>query len=110
MGAFKSKAQTKQTEDLTKLKEQLKVIVYDDELVDELAPVIAKLKAVEGFDKVWELVEAKEKQIEALATDGYWSKQASGEDNQHQQHDDAPENKTDDGVNALIQSKYSVEK
>ena len=47
---------------------QLERFVYDPELAKELAPVFVSLLSVEGFDKVIELLETKEKQIEAISS------------------------------------------
>ena len=46
---------------------QLERFVYDTELAKELAPVFVSLLSVEGFDKVIDLLETKEKQIEAIS-------------------------------------------
>ena len=46
---------------------QLERFVYDPELAKELAPVFVSLLSAEGFDKVIELLETKEKQIEAIS-------------------------------------------
>ena len=46
---------------------QLERLVYDPELAKELAPVFVSLLSVEGFDKVIDLLETKEKQIEAIS-------------------------------------------
>lgn len=45
---------------------KLEAYVYDAEVAQELAPVFAAMAEVEGFDKVMELLDAKEKQIEAI--------------------------------------------
>ena len=45
----------------------LERFVYDPELAKELAPVFVSLLSAEGFDKVIELLETKEKQIEAIS-------------------------------------------
>ena len=45
----------------------LERFVYDPELAKELAPVFVSLLSVEGFDKVIDLLETKEKQIEAIS-------------------------------------------
>lgn len=42
--------------------------VYDEELAQELASTFAQMESVEGFDKVIELLDSKEKQIEAITT------------------------------------------
>ena len=54
----------------------LERFVYDPQLAKELAPVFVSLLSVEGFDKVIDLLETKEKQIEAISSS-----------NQHQQTD-----------------------
>ena len=46
---------------------QLERFVYDQELAKELAPVFVSLLRAEGFDKVIDLLETKEKQIEAIS-------------------------------------------
>ena len=46
---------------------QLERFVYDPELAKELAPVFVNLLRAEGFDKVVDLLETKEKQIEAIS-------------------------------------------
>jgi len=45
----------------------LERFVYDPELAKELAPVFVSLLNAEGFDKVIDLLETKEKQIEAIS-------------------------------------------
>ena len=57
-------------EQLTDWSERLQsyVYVYDVELSAELAPVFATLSTVQGFDKVLELLDTKEKQIEAIGS------------------------------------------
>ena len=46
----------------------LERFVYDPQLAKELAPVFVSLLSVEGFDKVIDLLETKEKQIEAISS------------------------------------------
>lgn len=41
--------------------------VYDAELALEIAPVFAAMEGQEGFDKLIELLDSKEKQIEAIS-------------------------------------------
>ena len=41
--------------------------VYDGELAQEIAPVFAAMEGQEGFDKLIELLDSKEKQIEAIS-------------------------------------------
>ena len=45
----------------------LERFVYDPELAKELAPVFVSLLSAEGFDKIIDLMEIKEKQIEAIS-------------------------------------------
>ena len=45
----------------------LERFVYDPELAKELAPVFVSLLSADGFDKVVDLLETKEKQIEAIS-------------------------------------------
>ena len=41
--------------------------VYDEELAQEIAPVFAAMEGQEGFDKLIELLDSKEIQIEAIS-------------------------------------------
>lgn len=86
MGGFNKKAEHEQTTALDVMKTKLKGIVYDDELVDELAPIFAKLSTNEGFDKVIELLETKESQLEKIAG-GEWTKQITDSDDQSSKSD-----------------------
>jgi hypothetical protein len=45
---------------------KLEAYVYDPEVAQELAPMFVAMSSVEGFDKLVELLDAKEKQIEAI--------------------------------------------
>lgn len=45
---------------------KLEAYVYDPEVAQELAPTFVAMSGVEGFDKLVELLDAKEKQIEAI--------------------------------------------
>lgn len=64
----KKPAPTPQVDDLAAVKERLKKIVYDDKVVDELAPIFGKL---EGGDNspIWELLEAKEAMLTEVGED-----------------------------------------
>ena len=70
---FSKKAETQHTSALDVYKNKLMNIVYDEETANELAPIMAKLAQHEGFEKVWELLEAKEAQVEQVAG-GEWNK------------------------------------
>lgn len=108
LNGFKAKTETVADEDLTAVKEKLKAVVYDDELVEELAPIFAKLQVNEGFDKVWEIVESKEQQINALSKDGYWaSQQSKPSAAQDTDEDGDSTDDSEDPVNSLIKQKYS---
>lgn len=51
---------------LADMANRLVASVYDLEVADSLSPVFVAMSAVEGFDKVMELLDAKEKQIAAI--------------------------------------------
>lgn len=79
MKGFSKKAEIKHTTSLDVFKTKLKGLVYDDEAVEKLAPIFAKLSTTEGFDLVLDLLESKELQIEKLAG-GEWCKEESNHD------------------------------
>ena len=57
--------------------------VYDAELALGIAPVFAAMEGQEGFDKLIELLDSKEKQIEAISkgsSDGKTSPESKGKD------------------------------
>ena len=86
------------------IKQRLKGIVYDEELVNELAPVFMKLQGQEGFNQVFELLETKEKQIEAISGGDWFKKETNPENKQ-----DSQDNPTDDGenlVDSYLSEKY----
>ena len=74
MGSAKNKADDNKGALEAEIKSKLKGILYDEELVNELAPVFMKLQGVDGFNQVFELLETKERQIEAMSG-GDWFKQ-----------------------------------
>lgn len=84
MAGFRKKAEHQQTDQLEVYKQKLKGILYDDALVEELAPVFAKLHNQDGFSKVWEVLEGKETQLEALAG-GDWNKDPDEEDGEEEE-------------------------
>lgn len=101
---FKSastKAETNKTGLEEKIKQRLKSVVYDDEVVNELLPVFVKLQSTEGFETVFELIEAKEKQIEAISG-GDWFKQETKPDNVKKETGDDET----DPVDELLKLKY----
>ena len=102
MGSAKSKASTNQSMLEETVKQKLKGIVYDDELINELLPTFVKLYSVEGFSTVVELLEAKEKQIETISG-GDWFKQETDPQNKDQQEQQENES---DPVDDLLKTKY----
>mgnify|MGYP003366802664 CR=1 FL=1 len=88
----------------TKVKEKLKSLVYDDEVVTELLPVFIKLHTTEGFNTVYELLEAKEKQIEAISG-GDWFKQETDPDNKEKDTENLEDDV--DPVDELLKLKYN---
>ena len=104
MGGAKSKASTNQSILEETVKQKLKGIVYDDELINELLPTFVKLYSVEGFSTVVELLEAKEKQIETISG-GDWFKQETDPQNKDQQDNTQQENESDP-VDELLKTKY----
>ena len=104
MGGAKSKASSNQSILEETVKQKLKGIVYDDELIAELLPTFVKLYSVEGFSTVVELLEAKEKQIETISG-GDWFKQETDPQNKDQQDNTQQENESDP-VDELLKTKY----
>ena len=96
LGAFKAKNKPAQEEqkpmgvkpavDPAKLAEwagKVVAYVYDEELAKEIAPVFAAMEGQEGFDKLIELLDSKEKQIEAISkgsSGGKTSPESKGKD------------------------------
>lgn len=79
---------------------QLERFVYDPELAKELAPVFVSLLSVEGFDKVIELLETKEKQIEAISSG---SNQQSNPDQKQEPQEVKPTTATD-----ILKARHSL--
>lgn len=104
MGGVKNKASSNQQVLEETVKQKLKGIVYDDELIAELTPTFVKLYSVEGFSTVVELLEAKEKQIETISG-GDWFKQETDPQNKDQQDNTQQENESDP-VDDLLKTKY----
>lgn len=76
----------------------LEKFVYDPELAKELAPVFVSLLSVKGFDKVIELLETKEKQIEAISSGSY---QQSNPDQKQVPQEVKPQTATD-----ILKARY----
>jgi len=103
MGSAKNKADDNKGAREAEIKSKLKGILYDEELVNELTPVFMKLQGVEGFSQVFELLETKERQIEAMSG-GDWFKQETNPDDKSNE-----EQTTDDSaslVDQILSKKY----
>ena len=79
---------------------QLERFVYDPELAKELAPVFVSLLSAEGFDKVIDLLETKEKQIEAISSG---SNQQSDPDQKQEPQEVKPQTATD-----ILKARHSL--
>ena len=84
------------------VKAKLKAIVYDDSIVEELTPVFMKLQGAEGFDKVLELLETKERQIEAMSG-GDWFKQKTDPENKQSTENSV---ETETYVDEILKQRY----
>lgn len=100
MGASKKKVDENQGALEAQIKAKLKSIVYDEELVSELTPVFMRLNGVEGFNQVFELLETKERQIEAISG-GDWFKQESDASNKQE-----TEAKESNLVDSILKKQY----
>lgn len=78
MGKAKKRTESNKEGIEAELKKRLKSVLYDDELVEEIAPAFLALQGNEHLNTVFDLLEAKERQIEAL-TGGEWFNQSSTE-------------------------------
>lgn len=101
MGAKGTKLEAQKEDVSAQVKAKLKGIVYDESIVEELFPVFMKLQGSEGFDKVLELLETKERQIEAM-TGGEWFKQDTNPDNKQTAETDDIVMSADD----ILKQKY----
>lgn len=88
-------------------KKKLKGILYDDDLVEELAPVFAELHGSEGFDKVIELLETKEKQIEAISEGDFHEQTTDQQEQQDQESDEDEDEKPSFTADQILIDKYS---
>lgn len=98
MAGHGSRAERAKETALVDYTDKLKTLVYDDDLVKELAPIFAKLHGTEGFDKVFELLETKEQQISAISGGSWFEQQADSQ--QGSQNKDDSDN-SDDGKQTL---------
>ena len=107
-GAKKKVDENKQGLEL-QIKQQLKGLVYDDELVEELTPVFMRLQGVEGFNQVMELLVTKEKQIETISG-GDWFKQESKSDEDEEEINTKQTEKSANPVDEYLSKKYGETK
>ena len=84
LGGSKTKAKEGSEAKLAALKESLKSVLYEDELVDEFLPIFQSFSSIDGFEKVMELITTKEKQIAAIAG-GDWFKEESSDESDEEQ-------------------------
>lgn len=108
LGSSKKKMEGNKGELETKIKEQLKSIVYEDELVEELLPVFMSLQGQQGFDKVFELLTTKEKQIEAISG-GDWFKKETDNKEQHKEEETKPSTQAE-LVDAILKKQHEGNK
>lgn len=107
MGASTKKVDDNKNALEAQVKAKLKGILYDEELVNELAPVFMRLQGVEGFDVVLDLLETKERQIEKISG-GDWFKQETNPDDKTTETE-----QEDNGVNlvdSILSKKYEGNK
>lgn len=107
MGGFGKKAETQHTDALEVMKKKLAGIVYDDELVNELAPIFAKLSTHEGFDKVVELLESKEAQLEKVAGGEWTHQETDGDSNKENKSSDEDDKSETLSAEEILAQKYS---
>jgi len=107
MGSAKKKTENNNGKLEAQVKEKLKAIVYDDEIVEELTPSFMKFYGQEGFEQVLELLESKEQQIEYIAG-GDWFKQESNPEEKKEEEDEQDSDALS-YVDELLKQKYSKE-
>lgn len=111
MGGHKAKTSKSSDEILDKYTEKLASIVYDEDLVKELAPIFAKLHSAEGFDKVFELLETKEQQISAISGGDWFDSQTDKKTTEietptsNDEEDDKPSAQS---AEEILKQKYSI--
>lgn len=101
----KERGNIAQENNLSLYKEKLKNLVYNDEMVEELAPVFAKLHGQEGFEKVFELLETKEQQIVAISG-GDWFKGEIDPEEQTPKAEEEPKSEKLLSADEILAKKY----
>lgn len=110
MNGHKGREERAKEDSLETYKAKLKGIVYDDELVNELAPLFAKLHGQEGFDKVFELLETKEQQIAAISGGDWHSQHTDLQHNEEPSAKEEPTKKTSLTAEQILENKYKETK
>ena len=109
--SFKGRKEEEQEEeeiDVAEIKKTLASIVYEEEIVEEFLPTFTKLYAQEGFNRVIELLEAKEQQIQSISG-GEWFKHTSGKGDEEEDIGEDGSEETfnlSEEVEALISKEY----
>lgn len=106
LGASKKKAIENKPKLEEALKLKLKGLVYDDELVNELLPVFAALQGVEGFSTVLELLESKERQIEAITSGDLFKQEVKQDKTVNTNEDDNDADDVSNLVDQILSKKY----
>lgn len=109
IGGAKNKVDANKQGLEAQIKQQLKGLVYDDELVDELTPVFMRLQGVEGFNQVMELLVTKEKQIETISG-GDWFKQESKSETDEEEIETKQTKQSENLVDDYLMKKYGETK
>ena len=103
----KQLAQGAQESNLEMYKQKLKGIVYDDEIVAELAPIFAELHSAEGFDKVFELLTTKEQQIEAISGGDWLNKEEEDKGKKEITNEEQAEESEVKSAEDILKEKFS---
>lgn len=109
LGASKKKVDDNKQVLEAQVKQQLKGLVYDEELVNELAPVFMRLQGIDGFNQVMELLVTKEKQIEAISG-GDWFKQESSSESEEEEISTQQTKPSANPVDDYLANKYKETK
>lgn len=111
LSGHSKRAETAKETALTDYTQKLKTLVYDDEIVKELAPIFAALHGTKGFDKVVELLETKEQQIAAISGGEWFKQEVEDEQSQQQDSSDKKDGQQDEPLSAeqILELKYKGE-
>lgn len=92
---------------LEDIRERLRPILYNDELIDEFAPVFFRLRDSEQVEQIYSLLESKESQIKELSSGNYFKQESSPEDKQEHEHSDESEEDAINYVDQILQQRYN---